>query len=163
MTLAGALDCKDGEKQSEQIVCECLSIKQCLDQVVITCSGQGVTLFSCNYRQCPQQPQGCAEVWMSEVWPRTNPVPRALAGMETSTWEKLAPSHPQSCEWFERQQEILLDSYGRIWERQSWWGRQWPKHKQRSTLGRYHRLAGKTLPSIWKPQRGQRGGVPRAV
>lgn len=34
MTLAGALDCKDGEKQSEQIVCECLSIKQCLDQGV---------------------------------------------------------------------------------------------------------------------------------
>ena len=30
-TLAGALNCKEGEKGSKQIVCGCLNMKQCLD------------------------------------------------------------------------------------------------------------------------------------
>lgn len=34
MTLAGALNCKEGEKGSKQTVCEYLNIKQCLNQGV---------------------------------------------------------------------------------------------------------------------------------
>lgn len=96
--------------------------------------------------------------------PKAGPVPRALAGMETSTQKKPAPSHPQSSEWVERQQEILHDSYaGRLSGQERWWGRQWPQHKQRSTAGRYQQPPRKKLPSIWKPRRGQRDGEPRGV
>lgn len=116
MTLAGALNCKYWEKWSKQIVCECLNIKQCLDQGVNHVSKTGSHLVFLQLQTVPTAAIGVCRGVNARAMAENQPRLQGFGWHGDKHTEKLAPSHPQSCEWVERQQEILPDSYaGRLW------------------------------------------------
>lgn len=79
VTLAGALNCKKREKGSKQTVCECLNIKQCLDQGVNHVSRTGGHFVFLQVQTVPAATVGVckpsAEVWTPEACREPSPSP----------------------------------------------------------------------------------------
>lgn len=79
-------------------------------------------MFSCKYRPCLQPPWGCANPVQRcerQRHAESRPRPQGFKWHGDKHIEELAPSHPQSTEWVERQQEILPHSNaGRLLERE---------------------------------------------